>query len=1045
MILQNPFNLDDFTIYISNLLPNFKLDKRPVDVGSTGFKEILKLGYDDLLETTVFVIRIHSGISSRISLANNSFRILKNYSIFSALIVYINDDESLWRFSHLYTDYSIINGKVVSTFSNPKRHSYVLGTNTGIATARKYLEKLGKIKDFEDLKNRFSVEVVNKDFYNSIAQHFYKLVGINSQKGIDVTTGLLKLPIQNAENYDYQNYSVRLLGRIMFLWFLKQKKGPTGLSLLPDEILIIPDNQSNSFLNETLEPLFFEVLNKNVISRNSKFKNQMYSAVPYLNGGLFHPADGNSGDFYDSNSMCSVVSIPNIWFSELFKTLHTYNFTIDENLENDIELSIDPEMLGRVFENLLAEINPETGQVARKSTGSYYTPRSIVNFMVDESLICYFKEKTKIKEDALKALVSIDRHDDLLFPLTDNQKLEIVESIKKLKVLDPACGSGAFPIGVLQKLLWILSQTDHSGEDYLDAEDFTGTENWLTEQKLDYLRKRKLIRDVIYGSDIQSVAVEIAKLRCFLTMIVDQEIDENSPNRGVIPLPNLDFKFICADSLIPLDSGNQMAFGEDPELEKKLLKIRNKYFGTSDEVRKEKLKVEYDKLISEDLLSFSDSKRTKQLKSFHPFKNNSRAIFFDAKTMFGIENFDVIIGNPPYISALAAKKILPAELREEYKKTYDSAKGAYDMYLLFMEMGIRLLNKNGVLVFITPTKFLSAKYAESFRKFASNYLLKIVDFSNSRIFDSAGVSTAISFFQNSKSRRQVMSLVYNNRLDKPLSQTNFEIKSLQMFPEQTWGHLKWGDSTLLEKIYNDASSFEAKSIVVASSTASEADDWAHLISEDESATSFKMVNTGTLAKYFVLWGVSPYSNRKKRLLKPNLEVTSKDREVDTRRIEMFRSPKVIVAKLSKHLKAGIDYQGIFASSNTVFVYEPKNPYTVLTLGAVLNSKLIDYVYRSTFSGLNLLGSFQFQAPQIRILPLPEKPNTNLVEKIDNLTSKLLANTRSSMENIKLIEEIDLLVFELYGLEKSEIGIILDTNQVLLPENDEDTAIELEEE
>jgi hypothetical protein len=136
MILQNPFNLEDFTIYISNLLPNFKLDKRPVDVGSTGFKEITRLGHDSCIETSVFVIRSNTKLNSRTSLSNNSFKIMKSYAIYSALIVYVNDDETIWRFSHLTTEIALINGKVVPTYSNPKRHSYILGTEVGLATAR---------------------------------------------------------------------------------------------------------------------------------------------------------------------------------------------------------------------------------------------------------------------------------------------------------------------------------------------------------------------------------------------------------------------------------------------------------------------------------------------------------------------------------------------------------------------------------------------------------------------------------------------------------------------------------------------------------------------------------------------------------------------------------------------------------------------------------------------------------------------------------------------------------------------------------------------
>jgi hypothetical protein len=320
---------------------------------------------------------------------------------------------------------------------------------------------------------------------------------------------------------------VRLLGRIIFLWFLKQKISNTGRPLLPPDLLTKKDSHYKNILHEKIEPLFFEVLNKQISNRDQMFQGGSYGQVPYLNGGLFHASDGEAGDFYNEKYKRSEIEIPDNWFVALFKTLDTYNFTIDENLENDVDLSIDPEMLGRVFENLLAEINPETGQVARKSTGSYYTPRAIVNFMVDETLTAYFLAKTGISNEKIRAVLTTTKHDDLEHPLDSMDRTRLVNAISELRVLDPACGSGAFPIGMLQKLLWVITQVDPEGDEYLESQDMEGTEHWLSSGRLDYLRKRKIIRDVIFGTDIQSVAVEIAKLRCFLTLIVDQEIDVN--------------------------------------------------------------------------------------------------------------------------------------------------------------------------------------------------------------------------------------------------------------------------------------------------------------------------------------------------------------------------------------------------------------------------------------------------------------------------------------------------------------------------------------
>jgi adenine-specific DNA-methyltransferase len=1017
MILSNPFDQNQFIKFIKDFLPDFRTDERKVEVAKSGFSSITKLGESDSLSTSVLIVKSNKNLASRITLANNSFKILKTYNIYRALIVYVNDDDSIWRLSLLTTIPTFDStGKVILSYSNPRRHSYVLGSDVGIATARRYLANMGPINDFVDLQYRFSVETVNKDFYKAISTHFYALVGEASES---VGAGaILKLDKSNSDE-DRKNYAVRLLGRIVFLWFLKQKRSMSGLQLLPGEFLEIENKKG--ILQNHLQPLFFEILNKEIKNRHEKFTDGNLKFIPYLNGGLFHPSEGTSGDHYNLDTQKSSVEISDLWFHDLFETLNTFNFTIDENLENDVDLSIDPEMLGRIFENLLAEINPETGKIARKSTGSYYTPRSIVNLMVDKSLISYFNKATKIDLVKLRALISTDRQDDLEFPLSEEDKSKVVRAVKKLTILDPACGSGAFPMGILQKLLWVLNQVDPSGEEYLESADYVGTENWLSESRTDYLRKQKIIRDTIFGVDIQSIAVEIAKLRCFLTLIVDQEIDDAAPNRGVVPLPNLDFKFVCADSLIPRMKDTQLAFGDDPLLGDKLHSLRKRFFNTSNEDKKNRLKSEYEKLITDDLKLFQESQWSLQLKSFRPFTNNARATFFDPATMFGFQFFDIVIGNPPYISALAAKKILPAELRDQYKFIYKSASGAYDMYLLFLELGLNLLSENGNLVLITPTKFLSAKYGEAFRGIAHQSLSEIADFDNARIFDSAGVSTFVSFYSKSLSAKEldVTCNVYSNDYEKPELAKTFPRSSLVEFPEQTWGHLKWGSYELIAKIYAESVSTEKLFEVVASSTAAEADDWAKLISVTKTKTSYKMINTGTIRKFECLWGKSPYSNKKTRILTPYLETKS----IGERRVRMFSSPKLIIAKLSKHLRASLDLHGDYASSNSVFIIDSNSPYSLTVLAAIMNSTVMDYVYRTTFSGLNLLGSFQFQAPQIRILPIPNHVPRELSKQIETKVAEI-RSTDPETDLIKsLMTQLDQLVYQAYHLSAVDIETI----------------------
>jgi type II restriction/modification system DNA methylase subunit YeeA len=211
-----------------------------------------------------------------------------------------------------------------------------------------------------------------------------------------------------------------------------------------------------------------------------------------------------------------------------------YNFTVDENTSYDVELSIDPEMLGRIFENLLAEINPETGESAKKSTGAFYTPRDIVDYMVDSSLIDYLKTKTEIDENKLRSVISYSYGDNEIKNVSDQEKKDIIDSLYSLTALDPACGSGAFPIGLLQKIVYILQQLDPSAKLWFnkacEGVPFTfrkEIEKKFEAKSLDYIRKLIVIQNSIFGVDIQPIAVEIARIRCFLSLIIEEEVKDS--------------------------------------------------------------------------------------------------------------------------------------------------------------------------------------------------------------------------------------------------------------------------------------------------------------------------------------------------------------------------------------------------------------------------------------------------------------------------------------------------------------------------------------
>lgn len=843
----------------------------------------------------------------------------------------------------------------------------------------------------------FKLQSVNKDFYTGVANSFTEL--LQHLKSID------------RDEEDAKLFASRLLGRLLFVWFLRKKD-------IIDESLGYFDASSDNATNyykRSLERLFFNTLNTPIDDRD-EFKKELQKSLfpesdnepqaklfqvdnktPYLNGGLFEPHDN---DWYKDSSL----TFPEGFFTNLYNHFDQFNFTTDESSPEYEQVAIDPEMLGRVFESLLATQVDETGQQARKAKGAFYTPREIVSYMCRESLRNYLYGAKEDDERYKKAVDELlDRSDHEWAGAGTNSRRDavpkeyrtvIVDALDTVTVLDPACGSGAFPMGMLQ----LLIKTYERLEGRFDP----------------YKTKLQIVQNNIFGADIEPMAVEISRLRAWLSLIVDED-----DSRDVAPLPNLDFKFVCANSLIPLDDSKADLFN-DPELHKQLAEIRQTYFNARKPHTKKAAQQKYYKLAGSNTGLF-DNLRTRQLKSFDPFINSHPAEFFDADQMFGIEKgFDIVIGNPPYISALAAKKILDKDTRESYKKIYVSAKGAYDMYLLFFEQGLNLLTKFGTLSYISPTKYVSAKYAESFREFLGiHFLDKIADFSNTRVFESAGVSTLVTFLKEDKSRKFVLTEKYESSNRSVKVATHSPVESLSEFPENTWGHLLWGDYSLISKIYRNSVPLASLAAVNGSSTASEGDKYAQYVSAQKDDTSLRIVNTGNISKYFTRWGIKPYSNRRVKILEPYIDTS----EIGERRLGMYRSPKIIISKLAKSLTAMLDAEGDYASTNTTFVYAPNEGVSLKTLVALLNSSTIEYIYRSVFSGLNLLGSFQYQAPQIRLLPIPKKLDD--IGELHSLVDTLCKPELSDDERDRVNSQINDIVFHLYELSESDIKQITD--------------------
>lgn len=728
-------------------------------------QNVTLIGQDPRFDLKIYEIIHESENDPRVTLSKETFRMMKNQGLSNALAIFKSQNSKEYRFSYLTIDVESEDGRLRSKISNPRRYSFLLGPNTKIHTPKKFLS--GKIKDLDDLKARFSIEIVNKQFYSEIAELFSELV----EK--------IKLPSVSDEKTK-QEFVVRLIGRIIFSWFLKKKKSESGIPLISEEVLSSKSIDKNpEYYHNILEPLFFEILNTEKDKRNSKFENRSFDNIPFLNGGLFEP---QSRDYYEFDPFTgyskyiNTLKVSDGWIKNLFEVLELYNFTIDENTPIDVELSIDPEMLGRIFENLLAEINPETKKSARKSTGSYYTPREIVEYMVNESLKYFLKSKTSLEEEEIKSLLSYSMDSKI----TEEKSDEIINALEKLKILDPACGSGAFPIGILQKVVLILNKVDPDSKKWKERQiqDADSIVKSIIEEKLEgenaeFIRKLGIIERTIYGVDIQEIAIEISKLRVFLSLMVEANVSDTKENRGIKVLPNLEFKFVCANTLKKLPglewvipkkknrTNNQIGWFENDEPINELKKLREKYFIShgkgKKEIEEEFKQVQTKMLTGLNFKSGTLNTQTSMLSFWDPF-SFKKSEWFDPKWMFGVENgFDIVIANPPYIQLQKNHGKLADIYKNQDFKTYTRTG---DIYILFYEKGINLLKKDGYLCFITSNKWMRVKYGEKLREYISKYDPLILIDLGSGVFENATVDTNILIIRktNNKSKLKGVTL-----------------------------------------------------------------------------------------------------------------------------------------------------------------------------------------------------------------------------------------------------------------------------------------------
>ena len=806
-IFQAPFSLSVWQDVLKDIFVSKEIRITPEDIAGCGNERGHYLG---ALNTTdnyrigLFWFEITQGsvVHKKVGLRQlvKSF-INPNWGEFDAALAVFSEGKH-WRLS-LICD---IKDEAVS----PRRFTYVFGDrnnyyNTPVARFE-YLQ--GVEISFENLKNTFSVEALTKQFYNELFEWYQWAV--SDESGVTFPNNTTT---EDDDREQIDTKIIRLITRMMFVWFIKQKDLVPS-SLFNESFLkgILKDFDplsatNGNYYNAILQNLFFATLNRAIVDDEGRTRGfakavgrkdvktlyryeelfkiseneviKLFSEVPFLNGGLFECLDKtktidgvekaynydgfsrNDKKFTDGRFR-NRAFIPNMLFFKpekgLFQILSRYNFTIEENTPNEQQVALDPELLGKVFENLLGAYNPETKETARNQSGSFYTPREVVNYMVDESIIAYIGDS-----EANRAILS----DDFVYDSTKEKEYNsIAAKLKAIKILDPACGSGAFPMGLLNRIVDILQRIS-PGESV-------------------YQLKLSLIENCIYGIDIQSIAVQISKLRFFISLICDCEKDVNKPNFGIPTLPNLETKFVCANSLIDKKQESEMrSLFEDPRIQETknaLIQLRRDHFSAKSASQKIRLREKDDELrqfLAEllrenDLASREDAE---QLARWNPYDQNASSEFFSSEWMFNVnDGFDIVIGNPPYIQL----QNNGGELSKLYQPCrYESYSSMGDIYCLFYERGWQLLKDNGHLCYITSNKWMRAGYGEKLRTFLANRTNPqlLVDFGGVKVFESATVDTNILLFSKSTN-------AHNTRCAVTNKQNKDALKQLSVFVQQ---------------------------------------------------------------------------------------------------------------------------------------------------------------------------------------------------------------------------------------------------------------------
>lgn len=1024
----------------------------------------------------------------------------------AALVAFVSPNETDWRFSLVRMDYiferdKADNLKVREEFTSAQRLSFLVGANEKSHTAQSRLVEIlandEQAPTLLEIEEAFNIELVTKEFFLKYRELFLK-----TKEELDNIIKIYPKVKSDFETKDIDtvSFAKKLLGQIVFLYFL-QKKGWFGVECdagwgegsknFLNELFNEKYGKYNYFFNDILEPFFYEALR---LEHPGDYYKRFNCRIPFLNGGLFDPI--NDYDWENTD-----IFLPNDVFSNenktkegdigdgIFDIFDRYNFTVKEDEPLEKEVAIDPEMLGKVFENLL-EVKD------RKSKGTYYTPREIVHYMCQESLSNYLSAKLtrKVSKKDIDALIkygeSVFENDSHIIDKrreTRNCKLMFSQSVREyaklldenlasIRICDPAVGSGAFPVGMMNEIIRIRRVlTPYVGDN---------------SKRTPYYFKRQAIQNCLYGVDIDPGAVEITKLRLWLSLIVDEEERET-----IQPLPNLDYKIMQGNSLLSefmgidfdkedVSKNVQLSFAKDDvdNLVEKLKDRKNEYLNKAGVYEKQKLKHEIEDLMIEifetklknkktnyfsrikeidekyknlpnknqretliqaekeklyKTLGFSLDQFERQLREYTT-GNKTRSFFpwrlYFAEVFHEKKGFDVVIANPPYIDSEAMVKKGQKELRGIIAKNYQMTKGNWDIYIAFFERGFMILNAKGALTFITPDKWIAKPFGYEFRKTTISKICSILK-AGRYVFNEAKVDSIITFFVNIGCQSlRVFSfegnrIVFKNEIDKTIISEPFTLDFIFS------SYLK-----LLNKIemlpakIRDLAECES---ACATSDAYKIKPFINNLCKGEfnSAKHLKVINTGTIGKYTAKWGKGEMTYLKDKYFNPVVDKKEFIKIFNNSYSRKSVRPKIIIKGLTL-LDACLDEEGIIIPGKSTLIIADESIEKLKYLLAIINSTLAFFYINEKYPSSSYNQGINFTKNMINNFPIPKK-----IEKdkgiLISLIDKILVITRNndyyenSIKQAKVCEykkQIDLLVYKNYELTPDEIEIVEGKNE-----------------